>query len=165
MTECPFCRRIRDPSAEAGRLLFEDDLLWVAHELEEEGPTYRGMVAIVLKRHGEGGLSEMTDEEGARIGQAVARVARAFRSVLGVPWAYTYCFTEGFRHVHQFVVARYPGVPDRYVRLGLQAWPGAPRGDEAEIRNLVGRLRAAMGVPSEPGGTSPEPGRPSGNDD
>ena len=147
MVECPFCRLVQDPDRSAGRLLFEDDLVWAAHEFAAEGPTYRGAVIVVLKRHTEGGISEMTDAEGARMGRSVARISRAFRSVLGAPWAYTYCFTEGFRHVHQFVVARYPNVPARYVRLGLLDWPKAPRGNADDIRELVGSLRRAMGDP------------------
>jgi histidine triad (HIT) family protein len=164
MVVCAFCALLSDPHRGAGRVLYEDELLWVAHEIEEGGPSYRGAVMILVKRHTESGLAGLTDEEGARMGRLVAQVSRALRSVLGAPWAYTYCFTEGFRHVHQFVVARYPGVPARYLRLGIQRWPKAPRGGVREIEELVRALRSAMRAPPDPGARSPL-GVRSANDD
>jgi histidine triad (HIT) family protein len=147
MTNCAFCELLVEARHDDGRVLFEDERLWVSHELDPDGPTYRGVVMVLLKRHTGSGLAEITDAEGGAIGRQVAQVSRAMREVLGVPWTYTYCFTEGSRHVHQFVVARYPGVPDRFVRLGIQNWPDAPRGTPEEIRTLCEKLREAMRGP------------------
>ncbi|MCI4357540.1 MAG: HIT family protein [Thermoplasmata archaeon] len=164
MTACTFCDLLTDPERGSGRVLYEDDLLWVAHELEEGGASYRGAVMLLLKRHTESGLAEITDEEGARMGRLVAQVSRALRAVLGVPWTYTYCFTEGFRHVHQFVIARYPGVPARYVRLGIQRWPKAPRGNRPEVERLVRALRNSMRAATGSGRRKPRSVR-AANDD
>jgi histidine triad (HIT) family protein len=141
---CVFCRMSANPDQALGGLLYEDELVWAAHDLEDGPTTFRGAVALVVKRHTEDGLAGLTDEEGAALGRLTASVSRALRAVLGVPWTYSYCFTEAIHHVHQFVVARYPEVPRDHIRLGLRQWPAAPRSDEAGIRALAERLRAAM---------------------
>ena len=144
--ECLFCRRISDPS-QRGPLVYEDPLVLAAHQLEARGETYRGAIVIQTRRHTAGGLPDLTEEEGERIGWLVVRISRALREVVGAGWTYTYCFTEGFRHVHQFVVARYPETPARHVRLGLTDWKRAPRGGPAEIRGLARQLRSRIGGP------------------
>jgi diadenosine tetraphosphate (Ap4A) HIT family hydrolase len=144
MGACPFCDLLAGPNRGDGRVIFEDDIVWAAHELDAEGDSYRGAVMLLLKRHTDDGLAGITEEEGERIGRLVAGVSRALKAVVGAAWTYTYCFTEGVRHVHQFVVARYPGVPPRYVRLEIQNWPGAPRGSPEEIRLLAEQLRRSM---------------------
>jgi diadenosine tetraphosphate (Ap4A) HIT family hydrolase len=115
-------------------------------------------VEIVLRRHTEHGLSDLTDEEGQRIGLVVAAVSRALREVAGAAWTYTHAYTEGFRHVHQFVVARPPGLPVEFLRLDLPRWPGAPRGDAAAVRALAAALRERVSasrrsVTAGPGGS------------
>jgi histidine triad (HIT) family protein len=144
MQRCVFCELLEDPARSEGRRLYEDDLVWVAHEAEAAGTSYRGAAVIVLKRRTEAGLADLRDEEGERIGRLVARLSRAFRTQLGAAWTYTYCFTEGYRHVHQFVRARYPGVPPEHVRLGLADWAEAPRATPEEIRVLSERLRRSL---------------------
>ena len=139
-TACPFCRRFADPSGPREPLVYEDDLVRATHRLDPEGATYLGVVFIRTKRHTPGGLPDLTDPEAERIGWLVAQVSRAMRRSLGAAWTYTYCFTEGFRHVHQFVVARYPGTPPDMVRLDVEDWPGAPRGPPAEVRRVARQL-------------------------
>ncbi|MGA7861445.1 MAG: HIT family protein [Thermoplasmata archaeon] len=144
--ECFFCRRLELPPAEQDPLIYEDSLVHVTHELDEAAATYLGTVVIQTKRHTEAGLSSLTDEEGERIGQLVAQVSRALRELVGAAWCYTYCFTERYQHVHQFVVARHPQTPPEHVRLGVTEWAGAPRGNPEEIRGLARALAERVGV-------------------
>lgn len=138
---CVFCERLSDAAEQREQTIYEDALVHVSHALEDEGPTYLGSILVQTRRHTTDGLASLTDEEGRRLGLVVARLSRGLREVAGAAWAYTYCFTEGARHVHQFVVARYPDVPAESVRLGLLEWEGAPRGSAAEVGRLVRALR------------------------
>ena len=139
---CPFC----GPSSEDVPM-FEDDLVRVVHPVAERpARSYLGIARIQTRRHTPHGLPSLTRAEGERIGRLVGQLSRAFRRELGAAWTYTYCFTEAYRHVHQFVVARYPGTPPDQVRLDVTAWADAPRGSRREVRRVakaVGRLLAA----------------------
>jgi histidine triad (HIT) family protein len=141
VTDCYFCEWLQRPPATAEPAVWEDDLVRAAHPLPDGRPALLGQVAIVLRRHTEHGLADLTDAEGQRIGLVVAAVSRALREVRGAAWTYTHAYTEGFRHVHQFVVARPPGLPPEYLRLDLPQWPDAPRGDADAVRALAAALR------------------------
>jgi diadenosine tetraphosphate (Ap4A) HIT family hydrolase len=145
---CLFCQRLNLPAERQAPLIYEDSLVHVTHELDGEGCTYLGTVLIQTKRHTEAGLSSLTDEEGERIGELVAQISRALRELVGASWCYTYCFTEVYRHVHQFVVARYPQMPQEHVRLGATEWPEAPRGSSRDVRQLARALRDRVGPKS-----------------
>ena len=141
---CFFCERLSDSGREREPLVYEDPLVHVTHWLNGEGPTYKGAILIQTKRHTDGGLPTLTEEEGERIGRLVVQISAALRDVVGAAWTYTYCFTEGYRHVHQFVVARYPNTPPRQVRLKVTDWEEAPRGKPGEICRLAARLAARL---------------------
>ncbi|MFZ0829694.1 MAG: hypothetical protein WCB18_03125 [Thermoplasmata archaeon] len=142
---CFFCKRLSLPLADQDPLIYEDSLVHVSHELDEAAPTYLGTIVIQTKRHTDAGLSSLTDEEGERIGELVAQISRAVRELVGASWCYTYCFTEGYQHMHQFVVARHPRMPPEHVRLGAKDWPGAPRGNPEQIRSLASSLAKRVG--------------------
>lgn len=141
---CPFCEPLVQGADPPYEPILVDDLLRLAHPVEDDGPTYLGNVVVQTRRHTEHGLPSLTDEEGARIGVRVAQLSRALRDVTGAAWTYTYCFTEAFRHVHQFVVARYAELPEEHVRLGIGSWRDAPRGDRSAVRRLARELAARL---------------------
>jgi diadenosine tetraphosphate (Ap4A) HIT family hydrolase len=147
-TGCFFCERLNPPGPLPGFTLYADDVLHASHWWEEDRDTYLGQIVVQSVRHTPHGLASLTDDEGARVGVVVARLARALRSTLSARWAYTFGFTEGFRHYHQFVVARYAGTPAEHVRLGVLDWPEAPRGNAAEIRRRCARLRREVASPT-----------------
>jgi len=140
LEKCYFCDRLIDVKQLEGHMIYEDELILVTHEIDAEVPTYLGAVLIQTKRHTENGLASLTDAEGQRIGIIVAQVSRALKELVGAAWTYTYCFTEGFRHVHQFVVARHPKMPQEYVRLRFDEWEQAPKGSPAQIAELSHQL-------------------------
>jgi histidine triad (HIT) family protein len=143
---CYFCDRLRDVKEWEGRLIYEDNLVHVTHQINNEGPTYLRAVLIQTKRHTEG-LAGLTDAEAERIGLLVAQISRGLKDLVGAAWTYTYCFTEGFRHVHQFVYARYPGTPTEYVRLRVDEWKQAPKGSSQQISQLSHQLGARLRIP------------------
>lgn len=130
-----------------GSLIYEDDLVHVTRHINSEGLTYLGAVLIQTKRHTEGGLAELTDAEAQRIGLPVAQISRGLKDLVGATWTYTYCFTEGFRHVHQFVLARYPRITLEYVRLRVDEWKQASRGSPEQVSQLSHQLGARLRIP------------------
>ena len=146
LKECYFCDRLKDANQWSERLVYEDELVLVTHEVEADGPTYLGMVLIQTKRHTNHGLTDLTDAEGQRIGLLVAQISRALGEVVGAAWAYAYSFTEVYQHMHQFVCARYPNMPQEYARLRFDEWKEAPRGTSAQVAELSKKLSARLKI-------------------
>lgn len=144
---CLFCERLRSPGRLRACRVYEDGQFFVAHQLEEVRPTYLGALLLQTRRHALS-LGALTEEEARGLGPVVSRVSRALEEVTGASWTYCFAFTEGYRHVHLVLVARYPGVPPEYVRLAITDWPDAPRGGPREVAELSGRLRRALASPA-----------------
>ena len=136
-----------NPSSLKARLVFENQAYHVSHQLTEDGPTYLGSLLLQTKRHVTS-LAELTDREGQQLGTLIRQTSRALNSCTPAAWTYAISFTEGYRHVHFIVTARYPNLPREYVRLAVDDWPEAPRGTLAEVEHLASRLRVTMGRPS-----------------
>lgn len=149
MNECEFCAW-RERLAEApGGAIYEDDLVVARHAYDGPGEaSYLGALVLQPKRHAT--LAELTDDEARAMGWLAARLGRALAACTNAEKVYAYSFGEAYDHLHLFVMARYPGAPREYVRLRVQEWPDAPRGDERTIAALVERLRASIGEASEP---------------
>lgn len=143
---CFFCDRLASVEDWDSSLIYEDDLVHVTRQIDPEGPSYLGAVLIQTKRHTESGLAELTDAEGQRIGLLVAEISRALKELVGAAWTYTYCFNERFRHVHQFVFARYSDMPAEYVRVRVNEWSQAPRGSREQVAHLSRQLRERLSV-------------------
>jgi diadenosine tetraphosphate (Ap4A) HIT family hydrolase len=141
--DCHFCQRMADPGPLRDRLVFEDGFFHVSHRLEENGPSYLGILLIQTKRHARG-MAELTNLEGQELGSLIQQTSRALKSCTSAAWTYVFSFTEGFRHVHVVVAARYPNMPKQYVRLSISDWPDAPKGGRPEVVALSQRLRESM---------------------
>jgi histidine triad (HIT) family protein len=141
--DCHFCQRMVDPGLLRDRLVFEDGSFHVSHQLEENGPSYLGIVIMQTKRHAPG-MAELTTLEAQELGALVQQTSRALKSCTDAAWTYVFSFTEGFRHVHVVVAARYPNMPKQYVRLSITDWPDAPKGGRPEVVALSRRLRESM---------------------
>jgi histidine triad (HIT) family protein len=142
---CVFCDRMIDPTELEARRVYEDETFHVAHSLNDDGPTsYLGTLLVQTKRHVRN-LGELSRDESLRLGLVLSRVSRALIRATGAEWTYCFSFTEGYRHVHFIVAARYPGLPREYVRLSFAEWPDAPRGPLSEVEGLCRRLRAEIG--------------------
>lgn len=140
---CPFCDGAHLRAQSPARVVYEDDRFYVVHPLDEGEPTYLGTLMTVTKRHVPS-FAELTAEEAPALGLLLARVSRALKVATGAGHAYAYYFGEGFRHVHVFTVARYDEMPSEYVRLDVERWPEAPRGEAVEVEALCARLRAHL---------------------
>ncbi len=145
LAECLFCRRMEEQSLLKERLIYEDEYFHASHHVAEKGPSLLGVVLIQSKRH-VNDLSELEDSEAKDLGPLVKGISKALKATMGASWTYCYSFLEGVRHVHVFVTARYPGVPQEYLRLNIGEWPLAPVGGTTEVYELATRLRASMFV-------------------
>jgi diadenosine tetraphosphate (Ap4A) HIT family hydrolase len=144
MTDCPFCAVVSGQAPVLGGVICEDNLILARHNDDGDAPYYLGSIIVQTKRHNEGGVAEISDEEAQAAGLLVTRVGRALKACLGAEKVYAYTFGEAFPHLHTFVVARYRDTPPAYWRLGVADWPDAPRGGADEIATLAGRLRAEL---------------------
>ncbi len=146
-TDCFFCRRMEDRAPLQDVVIYEDNRFHVSHHLTDEGdestPSYLGMVLIQTKRH-VNDLAALTEAESSQLGKLTMRLSRAIKAATGAAWTYCYCFLEGYRHVHVFLAARYPGMPEEYIRLNLTDWPGAPSGSRKEVSELCHKLRSMV---------------------
>ncbi|HEY7092203.1 MAG TPA: HIT family protein [Ktedonobacterales bacterium] len=140
---CLFCdgahRRAQDPA----RVVYEDDQFYVTHPLDGDDPAYLGTLMTVTKRHVPS-FAELTADEAQALGLLLSRVSRALKAATGAGHTYAYFFGEGFHHLHIFTVARYDEMPAGYVRLDVERWPEAPRGDAAAVEALCALLRADL---------------------
>ncbi len=142
-TICAFCDGAHLRAQSPTRIVYEDDHFYVIHPLDSAEPTYLGSLMLVTKRHAPG-FAELTADEAQAFGLLLARVSRALKAATDAEHAYVYSFGEGFRHLHAFVVARYDAMPAEYVRLDVERWPDAPRGDAAAVEALCARLRSHL---------------------
>jgi diadenosine tetraphosphate (Ap4A) HIT family hydrolase len=140
---CIFCDRLRDPSPLRDRLIYEDDLFHVSHQVDDAGPTYLGLALLQTKRHVRD-LSDLSEQEAQALGPLLRRLSRGVEEATGAEWTYCYSFLEGSRHLHILVTARYRGVPREFVRLAISDWPDAPKGDRESVRRLCQAISAAM---------------------
>lgn len=146
-TGCVFCDLTTDPTPLVNRLVYEDESFYVSHQMNEGGLTYLGVLLIQAKRHVPN-LAALSDMESERLGWLIGRVSRALLNCTAAAWTYCFGFTEGYRHVHVIVAARYPAMPKEYVRLAFADWPDAPRGGRAEVVALSAQLRSEIRSPA-----------------
>ncbi|HEV8193575.1 MAG TPA: hypothetical protein VGP82_19120 [Ktedonobacterales bacterium] len=142
-TACVFCASAHLRAQDPARVVFEDDRFYVVHPAEAGEPAYVGSLIAVTKRHAQS-FADLDAEEARAFGLLLMRVSRALKAATGAGHAYSYYFGEGYRHLHAFVVARYDDMPAEYVRLDVERWPEAPRGDAAQVAALCARIRAEL---------------------
>lgn len=145
MDGCPFCATYENPPFTFGGILYEDDLVSAHHSYHEEEPNYLGHLLLRTKRHVPG-LAELTEAEGQAIGLAVARLSKALKTCTGAEKVYAEAYYEVVPHLHLFLTARYPGMPQEFWRWKIGEWPDAPQGGAKEVAALCDRLRAYLSV-------------------
>jgi histidine triad (HIT) family protein len=127
----------------------EDDLTVVSHVVTPEalgrtGTTaYLGHLLVEPRRHAPG-LEDLTDPEARSVGWWTTRVSRALRDAAGAEHVYAAVIGDGVPHLHVHLLARFPGTPREYWWMRVSEWPGARRGDTAEIGILVAQLRTLL---------------------
>ena len=144
-TDCIICRKHRGQLLVPGGAIYEDDLVYAGHSQIREGKpvVYLGYLMAETKRHAPG-LADLTDAEAQALGLLVARLSRALVAIEGAEHVYAFVMGDGVPHVHDHVVARYPGAPREYRGVHVDEWPDAPHGGAEEMEALCERLRAHL---------------------
>jgi histidine triad (HIT) family protein len=122
-----------------------DELIVVSHVSTrspgQNGRTvYLGHLFVEPRRHASG-LADLTEQEAQAMGWWCARMSQALRDVTGAEHVYAAVIGDGVPHLHVHLLARYPGTPQDYWWTRVDEWPKAARGTEAEVGELVTRLR------------------------
>jgi histidine triad (HIT) family protein len=149
--DCIFCQRVREVESFRDLVVYEDDDFLVSHQIGDDGSKALGVLHVQTRRH-VASLGQLNAREAAGLGELLASVSRALESSTGAPWTYCFGFTEGPRHVHLVLGARYAELPESYLRLRFAEWPEGPRGDRRRLAALCGvlrgRLATAGGMPA-----------------
>ena len=145
MDDCLICRKHRGEPPPLGGVLYEDDLVYASHIFLPEGRerVYLGWLVLEPKRHAPG-LQDLTEAEAERFGLMQTRIARALQEATGAEHIYAFVLGHHVPHLHLHLAARYPGTPPEYWALQLPEWPDAPLGGEAEVTDLIERMKALL---------------------
>jgi histidine triad (HIT) family protein len=132
--DCLVCREHRGDVPVPGGHLVADDLVVAFHlpPLPDSPQVYLGYLFVTSRRHTPG-FADLDATEAAAVGQAIARLSRALRS-LGAERVYVVVIGSGVPHLHVHVVPRWPETPPEVRWMDVDTWEGARRGgfEEAE---------------------------------
>jgi histidine triad (HIT) family protein len=142
--QCIFCQRVVDVETFRDLVVFENAEFLISHQIGENGTKALGVLHFQTKRHASS-LGELNPTEAEQLGPLLSAASRAIETVTGAPWTYCFGFTEGPRHVHLVLGARYATLPEKYRRLRFAEWPESPRGDRTALAKLCASLRREMG--------------------
>ena len=140
--DCLICREQRGDVELPGGPLWDGTHVVAFHvpPIEENPRPYLGHLLLTPRRHVPG-LEDLSDEEAATLGLAMARLARAMRATLDLERVYSAVIGHHVPHLHVHLVPRYSGTPAEVTWVAVDEWEGSPRGDAPEIAELVERLR------------------------
>lgn len=143
--DCLVCQKHQGIIPVPGRVIYEDNLIYISHASILDGQTtaYLGALLIEPKRHIPS-LASLTNAEAQRIGLYVAHLSRALQKGENVEHVYEFVTGHYEPHLHIWVIPRYPNTPRAYWGMRVMEWPDAPRGGPEEIAALCDRIRASI---------------------
>jgi histidine triad (HIT) family protein len=131
------CRICADHAEMGPTVLVAEEHVVVKHL---QAPAYLGYLFVESRRH-VAEFGDLEPDEAAAVGRAAARWSRALQAVTSAEHVYAAVIGHGIAHFHLHLIPRYPGTPHEYWWTRVDEWPGAPRGGEPEILELLERLR------------------------
>jgi ATP adenylyltransferase len=137
LPECPICLKHRGQGPLVGPVIYQDNLLYVAHRATGSP----GYAFIETQRH-VSYLDELTDAEAEAVGRTASRLAFGLRAELDVEFVHSMVAGMAVAHFHQHVFVRHRGTPERYA--WWEQWPDAPQGD---VSTLAARLQSYLTGP------------------
>ena len=126
-SECIFCERVRNVESFRDVVILENPEYLVSHQIGDNGTKMLSVLHSQTKRHVPR-LGELNRCESTQMGNLIASVSHALEAVTGAPWTYCFGFTEGPRHVHLVLGARYASLPEAYLRLRFAEWQDRTEG-------------------------------------
>lgn len=135
----------RDVGAVPGGPIYEDPDLLIKHlPPDETGTAYLGYLILETRRVARD-LGDLTDAEAQKVGLWISRLSRDLRATIGADHVYAFVLGDHVPQFHVHLVARHPGTPPEFYGVRIADWPAAPRGDNAAIADLVGKLKQRLG--------------------
>ena len=145
-TDCFICRKHRGEEPAPGGAILDEELVWASHGFhpERNPEPYLGYLVVEPKRHA-AGFYDLTDDEAAAVGVAIARVSRALREAQGAEHVYLVVVGHHTPHLHVHLIPRYPGTPREFWDpMRIDEWPEARHGGPDDAAEVAARVRAAL---------------------
>lgn len=139
---CLVCQEHSGEVAVPGGHLLADDHVVAFHVPPLSGPSYLGHLLVTSRRHC-ADFSGLERDEAASMGVAISICSAALKA-LGAERVYVATVGHGVAHLHVHLLPRWPETPDGVAWYALDEWPGARRGEEAEIVSIVTSLRSHL---------------------
>lgn len=141
--DCLVCRELDGLVEVPGGFLWQDDCVTAFHipPIPQNPRPYLGHLLVATRRH-VARFGDLTPQEGAAVGRAASRLARALTDSGGADWVYSAVIGTGVAHFHQHLVARYPDTPRELP--WHEEWKEGPHGGPDEIAALAQRLRGGL---------------------
>jgi histidine triad (HIT) family protein len=148
MPGCWICTKHQAMTVVPGGEVLSDDEVVVSH-LPLTTPTscspsvYLGHLFVEPRRHVVE-LGDLTSQEASSMGRLASAASSALRRSEGAEHVYAAVVGDSVEHLHLHLIPRYPGTPREFWWTRVDEWPGAPRGDAADVIALAERLRRAL---------------------
>ena len=139
---CGVCAKHSSHEALPGGVIFQDDLIFIAHfPFSESKPPHYGHLIIELKRH-IGTPSAMTEAEAMAVGSWNLRTSQFIENQLGAEHTYLFRIGDVTPHLHFHAVPRFSGTPREIWGVYLYDNPLGKKADRESVQKISERARS-----------------------
>lgn len=140
---CMACDVLTGRITPPGGTIFDDGLWVLDHSTSPV--LLRGWLILKPRRHVEH-LAELSEPEAASLGPLISKVSAALMRALGAEKVYVCSFGEVVRHVHWYLIPRYPGIASHGVGVlnEMFAEPSPWRCSDEEAAQAASQVRVAL---------------------
>jgi histidine triad (HIT) family protein len=125
-------------------LLAESPYTYVSHfPIENSSLPVLGYFLIEPKRHITS-MADLSAAEAEDLGKFTVKLTALLEREMRAEQVYLFKIGDLVKHVHFHVLPRFADTPKDFWGLAGRDWPGAKRGNQADIVQLLQRLRPAF---------------------
>ncbi len=136
---CSVCLKHKNLAALSGGVIFENELLFIAH-FPMTASTHYGHMIIELKRHITS-PREMTESEASAVGLWMQRLSLFIETELAAEHVYLFRIGDVTPHLHFHAVPRFAGTPREMWGIYLYENPHGRKASESEIVSISEKAR------------------------
>ena len=137
---CGVCSKHQDLANLPGGVIFENEVLFIAHfPFAEKAPHY-GHLIVELKRHITS-PREMTKLEASQVGTWMQALSLFLEAELGAEHTYLFRIGDVTPHLHFHVVPRFANTPRHLWGIYLYENPDSRKASQAEVIALSDQMR------------------------